>query len=272
VKRRMAIVTGAASGQGADLAEVLASDGFAVGLIDRDETRLRAVAERIGNAGGSAVARRADVSDLGEVEAALDFLESALGPPWAVAAVAGTAELGFALEVPAQHWRRVMDINWLGVVHVNTLAARRMIEAKHGGRIVNWSSVSVRLPAPGASAYVASKAAIEGFSQALALELAPHQVTVNVIRPGTILTPMLASLDQQRIEGQEQRIPLGRCGTPRDVAGAARFIFGEEASWITGTVITVDGGSEIAALGLSEAEVRDRIEREKKIACDRVTR
>jgi NAD(P)-dependent dehydrogenase (short-subunit alcohol dehydrogenase family) len=260
---RAALVTGAASGQGACVAGTLAKDGFGVGLVDVDEAGLAETAALIEAGGGRALCLPADVARRDSVEEAVDALESALGPPWVVAAAAAVCELSLAMDATEDHWLRVTSVNYLGVVHTNTAAAASMIEAGRGGRIVNWSSISAQLAGVGGAAYVASKAALEAFSRSLAVELAPHKITVNVLRPGSIRTPMMWSFDEQAVAEEAARIPLGRWGEPRDVAAAARFLASEEAEWITGTVLTVDGGGVAGAGGASLEQARERIERER---------
>jgi NAD(P)-dependent dehydrogenase (short-subunit alcohol dehydrogenase family) len=263
---RVAVVTGAASGQGAEAARLLAADGFAVGLVDLDEARLDETLSSIVAGGGRAVCLPADVSDRGQVEVALAELEGRFGSPWLVAAAAGVLEGGFTLEAPEEHWRRVTEVNYLGVVNIDAVAGRAMVAAGRGGRIVNWSAACVVYSGLGYPAYNASKAALESFSRSLAIELAPERITVNVIRPGSIRTPMLQAFDERSAAEVERNIPLGRWGTPRDVASAMRFLASDEAEWITGAVLAVDGGDVAAAGGAPRKAVEERLARERRAA------
>lgn len=262
--RRAALITGAASGQGADLAIALAADGYGVALLDISEDGLRQTAAQIEEAGGEALVLPTDVARRPAVVAAVAAAEERFGRLWLAAAVAGVAEGGFAVDAGDDHVHRVMDINYFGVVNVCTVAAASMIRGVAGGRLLVWSSITAQYGGAGFSAYAASKCAVEGYSRALALELAPHRITVNVLRPGSIRTPMMASFDDAAAEAEAARIPLGRWGTPADLTAAARFLAGDDAAWITGSTLTVDGGASAAAGSASLDDARQRLALESR--------
>jgi 3-oxoacyl-[acyl-carrier protein] reductase len=259
VDRRAALITGAASGQGADLAIALAADGYGVALLDVDEDGLRETGETIEEAGGEALVLPTDVARRPAVVAAVAAAEERFGRLWLAAAVAGVAEGGFAVDAGDDHVHRVMSINYFGVVNVCTVAAASMIRGVAGGRLLVWSSVTAQYGGAGFSVYAASKSAVEGYSRALALELAPHRITVNVLRPGSIRTPMMASFDDEAAAAEAARIPLGRWGTPADLTAAARFLASDDAAWITGSTLTVDGGASAAAGSASLDGARHRL-------------
>ncbi len=185
-----------------------------------------------------------------------------LGPPWLLAVAAGVLEGGLALEADEAHWQRVLGVNFHGVVRANVAAARAMVAAGEGGRIVNWSSNNAAGGTAGYAAYAASKAALEAFSRSLAMELGPERITVNTIRPGSVRTPMLGALTQAEIDAENDRIPLGRFGEPEDAAGLVAFLASDDAAWISGADIPLDGGT-LAARGRANVHaVRARLARE----------
>lgn len=265
MEKRVALVTGAAMGQGADAARMLAQMGYCVGMLDIDEQALARAVEELAEAGGCVLALPADIASRSSVQSAVDKLESAYGPVWAVASAAGILPVGgFCVETDERYFNRVMEVNFLGVANVAIVAARSMIAAKKGGRIVNWSSVNAVVSSPGFSPYAASKAAVEMFTRSLAIELAPHGITVNCLRPGSIVTPMMYDITGEAFEQEARRIPLGRWGTVRDTSGVLRFLLSEDASWITGNAVTVDGGATASSGGPELEATRRRIERRKQ--------
>lgn len=263
-KKRAALVSGAAMGQGAAAAKMLAKEGYAVGLLDVSGEELQAVLEEIRGAGGWGAAYVCDVSDREQVEACVLDLESRYGPIWASACVAGILPAGgFTVETDETDWKRVLEVNLFGTVNVSRACAQSMIRAKEGGRIVHWSSLNAVLTAPGYAPYAASKAAVEMFSRTFALEMAPYGITVNCIRPGSIETPMMSDMSGEDYVQEAHRIPLGRWGRPKDTAAVLRALLSEELDWVTGTIVTVDGGAS-ACSGIPDMErIKLRIERRR---------
>lgn len=243
---RTALVVGAASGMGRATALRLAERGYAVGVADVNEPALRTLAEELRLRRAPHHVELVDLRDGETIDVAVSGARAALGPLWLLAVSAGVLASAPALESSEEQLEQVMRVNFYGVARANIAAARIMIEDGVGGRIVNWSSVGAVGGAAGHAAYAASKAALESFSRTLAVELGPHGITVNVIRPGTVMTPMLGSLSDYSAEDiarETSRIPLGRFGEPADVAGAVVFLSSEEAAWVTGVALPVDGGT-----------------------------
>lgn len=227
-------------GMGLSLAQALAADGAVVSACDRDVARIESA---------GLVGRAVDVTDEDETGRAVESLVEQRGPLWGVCVTAGIIlPAADVLAAATNDMRRLMEVNFFGTLNIDRAAARAMVAQGSGGRIVNWSSVGAVGGNRGNAVYGASKAAVETLSLCLAVELAEHQITVNVIRPGSIDTPMIRDLPQRLKDRDVARIPLHRWGTGDDVAHAARMLLAPDAGWITGSVVTVDGGM-LAALG-----------------------
>ena len=246
VRDRVAVVTGAASGMGLAIARHLASRGDRVGLLDREgEAALRA-ARDLRETGATAIAVKADVTDRTAVDAALDEVRAQLGPITIMITAAGLESFEPFTDIKIESWERVLAINLTGTFHCLQAAVPDMHEARWG-RMVTISSSSAQSGTARMAHYVASKGGVIGLTKALALELAPHGVTVNTITPGMIDTPMLrraaAGGDIGMLEKVAARvIPVGRVGTPEEIAAACGFLCSDEAAFITGQVIGVNGG------------------------------
>jgi 3-oxoacyl-[acyl-carrier protein] reductase len=262
---RVAVIVGAASGMGRATALRLAADGWSVGLADRDPDRLakagRSVADRGGASHAAAVVEMAEPES---VERGIEHLCAELGPPWLLAVSAAVLETEWALEASHEHFRQVIDVNLLGLIAANVAAARAMVAAGTGGRIVNWSSNNAVGGSAGASAYAASKAGVDAFTQSLAVELGPFGITVNSLRPGSVRTPMLAHMDAAAVERETARIPVGRWGEPEDVASLVAFLAGNEAAWLTGACIPVDGGTLAGQGRVSVADAARRAQEARR--------
>jgi len=242
---RVAVVTGAASGMGLAIARRLAARGDRVGLLDvQGEAALRA-SDELRAAGAVAVAVEADVSERRAVDAALDKVRAELGPIGILVTSAGLDAFEPFTEITRESWERVLAINLSGTFHCLQAAVPDMLAARWG-RIVTISSSSAQSGALRMAHYVASKAGVIGLTKALALELAPHGITVNNVPPGLIDTPMSrraeAAGDLASLDKLAARIPLRRAGTPDDVAAICAFLCSEEGGYITGQVIGVSGG------------------------------
>ena len=244
--RRVAVVTGAASGMGLAVARHLAARGDRVGLLDlQGEAALRAAGE-LRESGATAIGVEADVTDRGAVDAALDKVRAELGPIAIVVTGAGLDAFERFTDITVESWERVLAVNLTGTFHCLQAAVPDMLAARWG-RMVTIASSSAQSGAPRMAHYVASKAGVIGLTKALALDLARHGITVNCIPPGIIDTPMLrraeASGDVGSIEKLAPRmIPVGRAGTPEDIAATCAFLCSDEASFITGQVVGVNGG------------------------------
>ncbi|GAA0959784.1 SDR family NAD(P)-dependent oxidoreductase [Actinocorallia libanotica] len=241
---RTAIVTGGASGIGEAISRRLAADGVLVAVFDRDGAAAEEAAAAIEKDGGRAVGLAVDVTDRAAVDAAVARVGELLGRPVILVNSAGITAFGPSLEVSAELWDRVLAVNLTGTFACCQAVLPGMVE-EGWGRIVNISSSSVHSGSPGMAAYVASKSGVLGLTKVLALEFAKKGVTVNTIPPGFIDSPMLrdtASGGRLDVAQQIERTPVGRIGLPEDVAAACAFLVGEEASYITGQVIGVNGG------------------------------
>jgi 2-hydroxycyclohexanecarboxyl-CoA dehydrogenase len=243
---RVAVVTGAASGMGLAIARQLAARGHRVGLLDvHGEAALRS-AKDLRETGAAAIAAEADVTDRAAVDAALGKVRAELGPIEIMVTSAGLDAFEPFVDITIESWERILAINLTGTFHCLQAVVPDMLAARWG-RMVTISSSSAQSGAPRMAHYVASKAGVIGLTKALALELAPHGITVNCIPPGMIDTPMLrraeAAGDVAKLEKIAPRvIPVGRAGTPDEIAATCGFLCSDEAGFITGQVIGVNGG------------------------------
>jgi 3-oxoacyl-[acyl-carrier protein] reductase len=245
--QRVAVVTGAARGIGAAVACRLASDGFAVGVLDLDEQACARTVHAITSAGGSACAAGVDVADPGLVDGAVGRVADELGPPTVLVNNAGITRDNLLFKMTEEDWDAVMSVHLRGAFLMSRAVQRFMVDAGWG-RIVNLSSTSA-LGNRGQANYSAAKAGMQGFTKTLAIELGRFGVTVNAVAPGFIVTDMTAStaqrlgVDFEELQAQRAaETPVPRVGTPQDIAHAVSFFVGEGASFVTGQVLYVAGG------------------------------
>jgi 2-hydroxycyclohexanecarboxyl-CoA dehydrogenase len=242
----VAIVTGAGRGIGRAIAVGLARDGWAVGVLDvQGETAAGSAAELVAG-GARAVGLAADVTDRASLRAAVDAVESELGPVGALVNNAGWDTLARFVEGPPELWDRVIAINLKGVLNATHAVLEGMI-ARGRGRIVSISSDAGRVGSSGEAVYSACKAGVIGFSKALAREVARHGITVNCVCPGPTETALLASVmageqGEKVLAGMRRTIPLGRLGRPEDIAPAVSYLLSDGAGYVTGQVLSVSGG------------------------------
>ncbi|WP_315926695.1 SDR family NAD(P)-dependent oxidoreductase [Mesorhizobium sp. SP-1A] len=241
---RVAVVIGAAQGIGEGIAERFAQEGAFVIIGDMNPEKGQALADRLGPS--RARFCRADISREEDVEALFAFAVKEAGRVDILAQNAGIYPLAMIEDTSRERWERVFSVNMTGTF----MAARACIplmRARNYGRLVFTSSITgVRVVNPGHSAYAATKSAINGFIKAAAVELAGSGITVNGVEPGNIMTDGLsAGRSAEYIAAMEESIPMGRLGTPRDVANAVLFLASDEAAYITGTTIVVDGGQTL---------------------------
>jgi NAD(P)-dependent dehydrogenase (short-subunit alcohol dehydrogenase family) len=242
----VAIVTGGGSGIGLAISERLAADQFAVAIFDWDDEAAAAAASAIGAAGGSAIGMTVDVTSRAQIDAGVEAVRVQLGRPTVLVNSAGQDGFDPFLSITAEKWNRILAVNLTGTFDCCQAVVPSMIE-EGWGRIVNISSSSAHGGQPLMTHYVASKAGVIGLTKALALELGPQGITVNTIPPGFIDTPMLRKTERKGLlgEGVEHHAaltPVRRVGRPDDIAAACSFLVREEASYITGQVIGVNGG------------------------------
>jgi NAD(P)-dependent dehydrogenase (short-subunit alcohol dehydrogenase family) len=243
---KVAVVTGGGSGIGLAISERLAADGAAVAVLDLDGASATDAAAKITAAGGTALGVAADVTDRARVEAAVGEVVDAVGAPTILVNNAGLQQFGRFLDIDVDTWQRVLEVNLTGTFHCCQVVVPHMLEARWG-RIVNISSSSTHGGQPMMAAYVAAKSGVIGLTKSLALELGPKGITVNTIPPGFIDTPMLRDSEAKgllggKVEDHEARTPVRRIGRPEDIAATTAFLVRDEASYITGQVIGVNGG------------------------------
>ncbi len=245
---RLAIVTGSGTGIGAAVARRIAAEGAAVVLADRDLPSAQAIRDEIAAAGGRASACRVDIREPREVEAMLAHTHETFGRPHILINNAGLGAQKHFLDTPLETLRTMLDVNIVGTFLCAQAAARDMAELG-GGAIVNFSSHSGFLGSSGRAAYAASKGGIIAMTRVMAVDLAPHGIRVNTVAPGPIDVPRSRQQhNDERREAWHRAVPLGRYGTPEEVAAAALFLASDDASYMTGQTISVDGGFTAAGL------------------------
>lgn len=243
-----ALVTGGASGIGLGVARRLAADGHAVGVLDRDGPAATKAAQELVKNGGKALAVGADVTDRQAVGAAVDAVREALGPITILVTSAGIEAFDPLLEITPQRWDDIIAVNLTGTFTCVQAVVPDMLEAGWG-RIVTISSQSAQSGAPNMAHYSASKGGVIALTKSLAVDLARQGITVNSISPSLVDTPMAraaeASGDFPGVDVVGPMVPLGRAGTPDDIAAAASYLCAESGSYITGQILGVNGGMYI---------------------------
>ena len=236
-----ALITGASRGLGKAIAERLAKEGYAVIVnYNNSEKAARETVENIEAAGGKAELLKLDVKEGSQVDAAIEAWEAAHPEDYIAVLVnnAGVREDSLLVFMQDEQWDKVMETTLGGFFYLTRRVVKNMMTHRNG-RIVNISSVSGLTGMQGQCNYAAAKAGLIGASKALALEVAPRKVTVNVVAPGFIATDMTSELDQDMIK---KTVPLGRIGKPEEVAALVAFLASKEAAYITGQVISINGG------------------------------
>lgn len=245
---RVAVVTGAASGIGRGVAEQLGSEGRLVAVLDRDGPGAKDVAEGLRARGTKAVAIEVDVADRGSVGAAFAEVRAVLGPVGILVTSAGIESFTALTDVTPELWDRIMAVNLTGTFACVQAAVPDM-QAAGWGRIVTVSSSSAQSGAPNMTHYAASKGGVIALTKALAVELARSGITANTISPSLVDTPMAraaeAAGDFIGVDVVAPMIPLGRAGTPGDIAAACSFLCSDGGSYITGQILGVNGGMYI---------------------------
>src|SRR3954466_2470871 len=238
-----AIVTGADSGIGKATAVKLAERGFDLGITwHTDEDGIRDTAREVESHGRRAEVRRVDLADVRQGASAVGELADALGGIDVLVNNAGTGTSEPFLEMDLDPWQHLIDVDLTATFTATKEAARRMIDAGHGGRIVNVTSVHEHVPLRGSSAYCAAKGGLGLLTKVMALELAEHGITVNAVAPGEIATPMTGAADEDPHDIDRPMVPAGRPGHAREIASAIAYLASPEASYVTGESHVVDGG------------------------------
>lgn len=237
--QRIALVTGASRGIGQAIAKRLANEGYLVIGTATSEKGAAAVNDYLQELGGAG--RVLNVQDAEQINQLFDSIEKEFGNVQVLVNNAGITQDGLLMRMDDNAWERVIDVNLTSVFRTSKRAMKGMMKARQG-RIINITSVVAAMGNAGQTNYTASKAGIEGFTRSLAREIGSRQITVNCVAPGFIDTDMTSELDEALIQSMLNAVPLARLGKPEDIAAAVNFLASEEAGYITGTVLDVNGG------------------------------
>lgn len=237
--QRIALVTGASRGIGQAIAKRLANEGYVVIGTATSEKGAAAVNDYLQELGGAG--RVLNVQDTEQINQLFDSIEKEFGNVQVLVNNAGITQDGLLMRMDDNAWERVLDVNLTSVFRTSKRAIKGMMKARQG-RIINITSVVAAMGNAGQTNYTASKAGIEGFTRSLAREIGSRQITVNCVAPGFIDTDMTSELNEALIQSMLNAVPLARLGKPEDIAAAVNFLASEEAGYITGTVLEVNGG------------------------------
>lgn len=245
-EKRTVVVTGGASGIGLGISRLFAANGHPVAMLDVQEEALDRESAVLRTGGANVLARKVDVADRAQIDAAYDAIRSALGPITIVIANAGISGTALFETMSFETWQRMIDINLTGVFNTLQAALPDMLAAQWG-RMVTISSQAAQSGAPDRAHYAASKGGVIGLTRSLARELGARGITVNTIPPSLVDTPLAREGERlgqvPPLEIIAQHIPIPRPGTPEDIANACEFLCSDKAGYITGQEINVNGGS-----------------------------
>ncbi len=237
-EKKVALVTGASRGIGAAIADQLAADGFFVVGTATTETGAQAISARLAGQGAGIAL---DVRDSQAIDQALADIEKQHGAVLVLVNNAGITRDNLLLRMTGDDWSDILSVHLNAVFHLSKRVLRGMTKARFG-RIINISSVVAQMGNGGQANYAAAKAGVEGFSRSLAKEMGSRNITVNSVAPGFIATDMTDELNEEQRQRLLSQIAINRLGTPRDIADAVSFLASDRASYITGTVLPVNGG------------------------------
>ena len=243
-KRRVAVVTGAAQGIGEAIARRLADDGIAVAILDIQLDKAREVIQAITTNGGEGLAIKVDITNTDEVKRAIGEVEQRFAQIDILVNNVGWDKVMPFVKLPEQFWDKIININLRGLLGATKAVLDGMISRKYG-KIVNMASDSGRIGASGEAVYSACKGGVIAFTKTLAREVARYNINVNAVSPGLIDTNFLAGTRKEHprlVEAWEKGVPMAKVGKPQDVAGLIAFIVSDEAGYITGQTISVNGG------------------------------
>lgn len=239
MSRTITLVTGASRGIGKAIAKRFAKQGnFVIGTATTTEGA-QAIEEYLHDAGG--IGRILDVNNPEQIEKLFEEIESVYGSVQVLVNNAGISQDGLLIRMKDEDWDKVIDTNLTSIYRMCKRAMRGMMKARKG-RIINITSVVAQMGNAGQANYAATKAGVEGFSRTLAREIGSRQVTVNCVAPGLVETDMTDELDERLLNSMLDAVPVGRLGQPEDVAAAVSYLASDEASYVTGAVIPVNGG------------------------------
>jgi 3-oxoacyl-[acyl-carrier protein] reductase len=239
MSRTITLVTGASRGIGKAVAKRFAKEGHFVIGTATTEKGAALINEYLHDSGG--IGRVLDVRDGAKIEKLFEEIESVYGAVQVLINNAGITQDGLLMRMKDEDWDNVINTNLSSVYRMSKRAIRGMMKARRG-RIINISSVVAQMGNAGQSNYAATKAGVEGFSRTLAREIGSRQITVNSVAPGLIETDMTDEMDERLLNSMLDAVPIGRLGQPEDIAAAVLFLASDEASYITGAVIPVNGG------------------------------
>jgi 3-oxoacyl-[acyl-carrier protein] reductase len=245
LKDKVALLTGASQGIGRETALALTEAGAKLAAAARNEEKLHSLVNEIVNAGGEAIAVKMDVADSEQIKSGFKQVLEKFGRLDILINNAAITRDGLALRMKQEDWDAVLRTNLTGA-HLCTQQALAIMMRARAGRIINIASVVAEMGNAGQANYVAAKAGLIGLTKAIAIEIASRNITVNAVAPGFIATPMTDVLPDKVKEDLKTRIPLGRMGSARDVACAIVFLASDEAAYITGHVLDVNGGLYLA--------------------------
>ncbi|MEM8833892.1 MAG: 3-oxoacyl-[acyl-carrier-protein] reductase [Pseudomonadota bacterium] len=235
---KTALVTGATGGIGGEIAKALVAQGAKVAVSGRNEEKLNAIAAEVGN---DAVAIIADLSTAEGIDALIKEADEKLGQIDILVNNAGLTRDNLSMRMKEEEWREVLDVNLTAPFMLAKACQRGMMKRRHG-RIINISSVVGTTGNPGQCNYVASKAGMSGWTKAMGQEVASRGITVNCVAPGFIATAMTDALTDDQKEKINATIPAGRMGNPDEIASAVVYLASDEAAYITGSTVHVNGG------------------------------
>lgn len=239
MSRNVVLVTGASRGIGRAIATRLAKDGHFVIGTATSEAGVADIAEYLGELDG--IARLLDVTNNESIDSLFEEIDSVYGGLQVLVNNAGITQDGLLMRMSDDAWANVIDTNLSSAYRMSKRAIRAMMKAKFG-RIINISSVVGQMGNAGQTNYAATKAGLEGFTRALAREISSRGITVNCVAPGLIETDMTEKLDERLLNSMLDAVPMGRLGQPEEIAAAVSFLAGDDASYITGSVLAVNGG------------------------------
>ncbi|WP_230659512.1 3-oxoacyl-ACP reductase FabG [Psychrobacter sp. I-STPA10] len=239
MSRTITLVTGASRGIGKAIAKRFAKEGHFVIGTATTEAGAEAIEEYLHEAGG--IGRILDVTDQAQIDKLFEEIESVYGSVQVLVNNAGITKDSLLMRMKDEVWDQVIDTNLTSIYRMSKRAVRGMMKARRG-RIINITSVVAQMGNAGQANYAATKAGVEGFSRTLAREIGTRQVTINCVAPGLIETDMTDELDERLLNSMLDAVPVGRLGQPEDVAAAVAYLASDEASYVTGAVLPVNGG------------------------------